>query len=186
MENTISILTIENAFKDCFEKAANIINIRSWKIQPTTIGLDTHKSSYGRVLKSGEILINPAFIGTKAFNKLTATINHELAHLVVGLDENHNKSFKRVESHFNDGLIVPILEHEMVKVENGYKHRLLGFSQDKTYCLGGVFKRTKKYLDYDPQGKRKMFFKKDKLLRFEYVDYKAPLPTGTLTDLNAF
>jgi len=76
MTNTIDLITIETTFKDCFEKAAGIIQTRSWKLLPLFISLDIHKSSYGRALGNGQIFINPAFIGTKAINKLISTINH--------------------------------------------------------------------------------------------------------------
>jgi predicted SprT family Zn-dependent metalloprotease len=186
MTALIELSTIEKTYQACLKKAQTDINTRTWKTLPCGIALDTHKAKYGRAFASGQIVVNPAFIGTRAINQLISTINHELAHLIVGIDKNHNKAFKRVEGHLNYGVKVTTAERELVKVNNGYKYNLIGYTQDKIYSLAGAFKRTKKYLDYDPQGKRTMSFRGDKFLRFEYVPYEAPLPEGTLTEVDLF
>lgn len=177
----ITIELINKTYEECLRVAIAKVPLTSWKQQPIGVGFTTHKVKYGLATPGGEVLLNPSFIGTKAVNKLKETIFHEFAHFLVGIDKNHTAPFKRAMSYFSEGLIVPEAENEMVKANNGYKYRLLGFSKSKVYNLEGAFKRTKKYLDYDPKSKRKMRFQGDLFLRFEYVSYDDPLPKGTIS-----
>lgn len=173
----------QETFNECLCLAKAKIPLSSWKVQPKGIGFTTHKVKYGLATSKGEVLLNPAFIGTEAYTKLKETIFHEFAHLIVGLEENHSSAFKRVLAYISDYLVVPADEYEMVKDNNGYKYRLLGFTQDNSYNLGGCFKRTKKYLNYDPKGRRTMSINGDKFLRFEYVSYDLKMPENTISAL---
>ncbi|MFT5852271.1 MAG: putative SprT family Zn-dependent metalloprotease [Colwellia sp.] len=177
----ITIEIIKKTYEECLSVAIAKAPLTSWKQQPIGVGFTTHKVKYGLATPSGEILLNPSFIGTKAVNKLKETIFHEFAHFCVGREKNHTAPFKRALSYFSEGLTVPVEENQMVKANNGYKYRILGFSKTKTYNLEGAFKRTKKYLDYDPKGKRAMRILGDLFLRFEYVPYDDPLPKDTIS-----
>ena len=93
----ITFTTIDSTYAECVRIASNLTPISTWKLHPAGIALDTHKANYGRATKEGEILINPAFIGTTAVNKLKETMYHEIAHLIVGLNDNHNKNFNALK-----------------------------------------------------------------------------------------
>ena len=177
----ITIDTIKTTYAECIAIATAKLPFTSWKTHPIGIGLTTHKVKYGLAKANGEVLINPAFIGTKAYTKLKETIFHELAHFIVGFDKNHTAPFKRAMSYISDDIYVSPTEHAMVKENNSYKYRLLGFTKTKTYNLEGAFKRTKKYLDYDPQGKRTMSIKGERFSHFEYVPYDDPMPENTIS-----
>jgi hypothetical protein len=173
--------SIKSTFDECLALAISKLPLSSWKQQPTGISFTTHKVKYGLVTAKGEILINPSFIGTLAYTKLKETIFHELAHLIVGKDKNHSAPFKRALSYISNDLVVPAEEQSMVKENNGYKYRLLGYTTNNIYNLEGAFKRTKKYLNYDPQGKRTMSIKGERFMRFEYVPYEDEMPKGTIS-----
>jgi hypothetical protein len=172
---------IESTYKNCLAIATSKIPLSGWEQQPIGIGLTSHKVKYGLATPKGEVLLNPSFIGTKAYNKLKETIFHELAHFIVGLDKNHSAPFKNALGYISDHLEAPAEELHMVKENNGYKYRLLGYTQNKVFNLEGAFKRTKKYLDYDPKGRRTMSIDGDKFLRFDYVPYTDALPEGTIS-----
>lgn len=172
---------IQATYKECLAIAIDKLPLKSWNIQPTGVGLTTHKAKYGLATSKGEVLLNSSFIGTYAINKLKETIFHELAHFIVGFEKNHRAPFKRAMSYISNDIVVPVEEHQMVKVNNSYKYRLLGFTQGNIYNLEGAFKRTKKYLDYDPKSQRTMSIKGDKFLRFEYVPYEDAMPENTIS-----
>lgn len=174
---------IQSTYDECLAIAIIKFPIKSWKEQPIGVGLTTHKVKYGLATAKGEVLLNPSFIGTPAFNKLKETIFHELAHFIVGRSKNHTAPFKRALSYISNDKHVPEAEYQMVKDNNGYKYRLLGFTEKHTYNLGGAFKRTKKYFDYDPLSKITMSIKGDKFLRFEYVPYNDEMPANTISTL---
>ncbi len=180
----ITLETIQQLFNECLPVAIAYSPLKSWAVQPTIIKLDTHKSNYGQALSNGDILINPAFLGTTAHNKLKATILHELAHLIVGLEKGHNIDFRYVETILCEGLNVDEMEKQAVKDNNGFKLRLLAFGEKNIFDLGGAFRRTKRYTTYGAQGNnRRMSLKGEKLIKFEYVPYSNPLPEGTVTEL---
>jgi hypothetical protein len=177
----ITLKLIHEMYAECLDIATSKLPLKLWAQLPIGVGLTTHKVKYGLAMASGEVALNPAFIGTLAINKLKETIFHELAHFAIGREKNHSNSFKRALSYFSEGLSVPVEENQMVKANNGYKYRLLGFTKNNVFNLEGAFKRTKKYLDYDPKGKRSLSIKGEKFLRFEYVPYDDAMPEGTIS-----
>ena len=183
MPNTITLETIEATYSITVEEVIAQFDLSKWGHIPTGVELDTHKSNYGQATKDGKVLINPAFIGTTAINKLKETMVHELTHLLVGLNRHHNKVFKRVENALRKGLVVSEEERNQVKLNNGYKLRLIAYGQSHTYDCGGVFRRTKKYTEYSSNQHSSMAIKGDRIERFEYVVFDSLLPEGTVTSL---
>ena len=178
----INTESIKKTYNECLEITVEKVPLKSWVHKPIGVGFTTHKTKYGLATPKGEVLINSSFTGTKAYTKLKLTIFHELSHLIVGLDKNHTKPFKRVLSYVSDDLQVPHEEIDMILDNNNYKYRLIGFSKNNTYDLGGAFNRTKKYLGYDPEGPRKMSIRGDLFLRFEYLPYGDALPHNMMSN----
>jgi len=158
--------------------ASKRISKDCWSLIPHSCEFDTHKAKYARAFPDGVIRFNPAFIGTKAFNKLEAVIRHELAHCIVGLEQNHNKHFRRINDFLMDGLEVP--EEEILEVINktGFKWRLIYYTKVQIFAGLGSFKRTKKYTQYDPESGRYMTINGEKVLNCKYVKFEDPLPDG--------
>ena len=168
--------TIKNMYNECLAHAKSLIDVSKWTHQPTGIQLDTHKSKYGQATPDGLVLINTAFIGTDAINKLKETILHELAHLIVGLKHHHSRLFRNWEAILLKGVVVNESERNEVKNNNGYKHRLLAICENTVHDLGGAFRRTKKFRDYQPTDNRFISVDGDKVIRFEYVPFDQELP----------
>ncbi|TMS80560.1 hypothetical protein [Pseudoalteromonas sp. S554] len=180
----ISLVTINTTFKECIETASECFSREKWALQPSGIELDKHKSKYGQVTNKGVVLIAPAFLGTTAYNKLKETMFHEIAHLIVGPKHNHNKHFKYVFSILTDGIESDESERQKVKVNNGYKYKLLAFTKSKVYELGGAFRRTKKYTDYGTNDKPKnMKLLGETIQRFEYIPYNEKPPENAITEV---
>ncbi len=51
---------------------------------------------YGQAHRDGRIVISKVFIGTDALDDLEDTVRHELAHLIVGIDQRHGTAWRRV------------------------------------------------------------------------------------------
>jgi predicted SprT family Zn-dependent metalloprotease len=171
----IDLTYIEEEFQQCLSIAKNRVT-ETWVLAPAGISIDTHKTKYGQVYPSGEIKVSSAFIGTNAYNKLKETINHELAHCIVGLHQNHNRRFKSAERLLNNTVTVPRSEMIAIYENTHFKWRLLAHLESNCLDLGGAHKRTAKYTKYhydtakvgrSIQGKR--------IIRFEFVAFDAPL-----------
>ena len=173
---------VVRVYHECIALASGLYCIDAWAVRPTGVDLDSHKCKYGQATPEGKVLVNPAFVGTSANAKLKETIFHELAHLIVGLGQHHNKVFHRVYSVLTTGLTVCESEKQEVKANNGYKYRLLAYCGNSVYDLGGAFRRSKTYTDYVPSNKYSRSIQGCKIMNFEYVAFNAPLPNGVVTE----
>jgi hypothetical protein len=181
--DTITTGTIENSYNECINIATSMFELRRWAHTPCRVEVGFLNTKYAEVTSCGTVKINVAFIGTAAFSKLKETMLHELAHLVVGLRNNHNKKFKQAYNQLTKNLVFSENENQMVKLNNTYKLKLLAYGEKHIYDLGGAFRKTKKYTEYNAEKNRCMSIKGDNILRFEYVSFDAPNPEGTLTEL---
>jgi hypothetical protein len=61
-------------------------------------GLDLNRArrSFGQAHRDGRIVISSVFVGTGALEDLEDTVRHEIAHLIVGIDERHGPRWRRV------------------------------------------------------------------------------------------
>ena len=163
---------LHELFHQCVEQASSLYPQAQWRHRLQRIEWDTYKTSYGRVTTTGIIKINPAFIGTNTEKKLKETIFHEIAHLIVGLDQHHNTLFKRVEQRLIQGIWKNQRERhdqrKQVHQNNGYKYELIAYSQTRQYCCGHFFRRHKKYTHYKPSQQQFMSIGNDKILFFRY------------------
>lgn len=179
----ITELVVRNIFDCCLKDAAKLVPTEKWSIRYRSLKMGCAKKNYAEATPNGDVLISNAFLGTTAVNALKASMLHELAHLIVGIEHHHNKRFWAIEARLTVGLGDVKAERIQVQDNNQFKYRLIAYSEYKVYDFGGAFRRTKKYTEYDP-AKRKMRVNRDDLLRFEYVDYFAELPDGIINDLN--
>lgn len=176
---TITEDLIKATYNECLEIAAMHYPMVEWSIQPDGMEFDSHKSKYGRATIEGKVLINPSFVGTNAINKLKETMFHELAHLIVGLENHHNWYFKSVFGRLAEGIKVNEAEKKEVINKNGYKYKLLCATAKNNYLVSVTFKRLKKYTEYD-QAKRPLKIEGQRILEFFYIPYDAELPQGTI------
>ena len=104
------------------------------------------KGKNGIAYSTGNIIINSAFLSTSAVGCLRKTICHEIAHLVVGIQQAHNQKW---ESVFDElcSLSVDLrsggheIEMQQVKENIPYKYRLLGYlTDDRVLDLGGAYR----------------------------------------------
>jgi len=61
-------------------------------------GLDLNRArrSFGQAHRDGRIVISSVFLGTAALEDLEDTVRHEIAHLIVGIEERHGPCWRRV------------------------------------------------------------------------------------------
>lgn len=175
---------IQSHFVDIIDIAKTRYPLQLWLHKTPTIEVSPLKGKNGLAYSTGHIIINSAFLSTSAVGCLRKTICHEIAHLVVGIQQAHNKKW---ESVFDElcSLAVDLsskrheIEKQQVKDNIPYKYRLLGYlTDDRVLDLGGVYRRTKKYLSYDGNHS----FLGVRITSYKYVDYKAPLPKEIIQD----
>ena len=70
--------------------------VEKWAHQFSKIEFFSNKKCYGMAYPDGTIGITDLFIGTNEYQKLNDTIIHEISHLIVGVQHNHNQKFKNM------------------------------------------------------------------------------------------
>ncbi len=166
---TFKILRKEylNAIAEC----CKIIPLDRWVHRPTTIGLTSHKTKYGRAYSTGSIELNKCFIGSQAYTQMRKTLRHEIAHLSCGIARGHDKIFKLYNKKFGGTCEVPKHETEELKHKIGFKWFVLAhLINGESIPLFAAHKRTKKYLQYETSQSISKF-KGVLIKRFEYVNY---------------
>jgi len=149
----ITLETIKGEYNSALSMCKKILPIHKWVLNPKGVDLTRHKTKYGLATCDGMTLISRAFIGTSAINKLRATLRHELAHLAVGLNQGHNRTFKRWARRF--GALDPVDRSETLSVLDNinYKYQVTAHLEDGTQRdLGGVHRKTRRYTDYPGNG----------------------------------
>ncbi len=155
MSTIITEQFIQSAYDRVLAEVSAIAPMSLWAHQPTGLAFATHKTKYGMASSSGAVLINRAFIGTTALNKLDHTLRHEFAHLIVGIKEHHNSNFRRLEARLNLGHELDLTQEEdEIKKAVNCKYTLIAhLINDTEVSLGGASRRTKRYTDYPAKGR---------------------------------
>ena len=94
----------EQEIREIFEEEHRMVllileheNIYPKWIHPfKSLQLINSKTRYGGASPKGIIKISRIFIGTKEYTSLRDTIRHELAHLIVGNQHNHDVRWQRI------------------------------------------------------------------------------------------
>lgn len=110
--------------------------LQHWYHKTPSIQVSSLSGENGLAYSTGLIIINSAYLSTSAVTCLRNTICHEIAHLIAGLKEAHNRKWKKV---FNELCILAVdlsrggHENEMQQVKENipYKYRLLGYLADE-------------------------------------------------------
>ena len=160
--------TIVREYEFAIKECASKIPKYKWKHTPTAIKLTSRKRSYGVANIYGEILINKSYIGTNDIAHLRDTIRHEVAHLVVGIDEGHNRYFKRI-CRFLGGSPDSTSYSKEVNANITHKWKLLMHMENGDVLTKLVHRRSKAYTEYKPSWKCYRHVNGIKIIRFEYV-----------------
>ena len=175
---------IQSHFVDIIAITETRYPLQQWFHKTPTLEVSPLKGKNGIAYSTGNIIINSAFLSTSAVGCLRKTICHEIAHLVVGIQQAHNQKWESVYDELCS-LSVDLrsggheIEMQQVKETIPYKYRLLGYLTDERVLdLGGAYRRTKKYLSYDGNHS----FLGVRITSYKYVDYKAPLPKEIIQD----
>ena len=168
--NPIDKDMIVTAYQTALESVTKIIPLSQWKILPNAIELHSHHGKYGQATSDGTVLIYQGFLGTKAHNRLSHTVRHELAHLCVGLEQHHNRVFRHVEVAF--GCSTQDLEGEEIEIQANIPYKwvvIAHLENGQAVEVGGVHRKTKKWADYHTQDKRTDRLKGIVVSRYEFV-----------------
>lgn len=170
MSSTITEQFVKAEYDRVLADVCKVIPLHQWKHQPTGLDYTTHKSKYGAATPAGQVLINRAFVGTTAVNKLGFTLRHEFAHLAIGLQEHHNRRFRRVEACFGADVTRDLsAEEAQVIGAIDYKYTLIAHLVDgREVDLGGANRRTARYAAYPSNGRLNRSFRGVRVERFEY------------------
>lgn len=143
-----------------------------WVHRPRGIDVVTIKSAYGHATSEGKVLINDAFLGTEAINKLDNTIRHELAHLAAGLSRNHNKVFKAFARSFGVDLSKESEAGLRMIIDNvSFKYTVYAHLDNGAVInLGGVHRKTKAYSQYPEHSGKNRSIDGVRVERFEFVE----------------
>lgn len=142
---------VQELYQIILNEVSSIRPLNTWAVQPTGVEFTKHKAKFGLATPEGKVLISENFLGTDAIEKLKNTYRHEFAHLSCGLENNHNKTFRRVEYLFgvtDEGNA----EAEIAKVTNtiNYKYTVNAhLANGSIVNYGGVHRKTKTYSEYD-------------------------------------
>lgn len=167
----ITIEYIQQKYNEIFAEVTAQFSLTTWAVKPSGVELTTHKSAYGYATAKGVVQINKAFLGTKAFTKLSQTLRHEFAHLAIGLEQNHNRQFRRVEGYFGVDVGQDLDDEiKMVLSNISFKYQVVVHLVDgRTVSIGGVHRKTKKYSEYNTETVPSMRCENVKIERFEYI-----------------
>lgn len=170
MSSTITEQFVQSEYDRVLADVCKVIPLNQWKHQPTGLDFTTHKTKYGVATPAGQVLVNWAFVGTTAVNKLDFTLRHEFAHLAIGLREHHNRRFRRIEACFGADVTRDLSAEEAQVISAiDYKYTLIAHLVDgREVDLGGANRRTALYMDYPTNGRLNRSFRGVKIERFEY------------------
>lgn len=135
----------DNALSEC-NKVVTRLGCH-WTQSPLKVELTT-KYVYG-LAKDGVVYISKAFIGTTAYTALRITLRHELAHFAVGVENGHNKLFKRCLSAFNGDRDMPESEIKQIQNNVSYKWQVYAhLSNGERRHVSRVHRKTQRYSKY--------------------------------------
>ena len=149
-DSEISKAYIQKRFEIILEELVVLLPLEHWQIKPKALAYTKAKTAYGFAAIDGRVLINHAFLGTRAFQQLDHTIRHEFAHLAVGLEAQHNLHFRRMERKFGVNKQVSD-DEEVAQLREHLKPKYTLFAQlitGEVVSLGGAHRRHKKYTQY--------------------------------------
>ncbi|NRB79191.1 MAG: hypothetical protein HRU38_11050 [Saccharospirillaceae bacterium] len=169
MNTPITFEIIQSQYEQELAHCMRAYHVDSWQTKPQKVGFTNHKTKYGLAMTNADVLINKAFIGTKAYNQLKKTIRHELAHFAVGLKHCHDNVFKMCLMVFDGDISVP--QHEIDEIESNisFKWQVYANLEDgNRVYIGGVHKKTKTYTDYNQSERKNRSYKGVKVNTFDF------------------
>jgi len=76
------------------DRAREITRSCYWAIQYTGFEFLASKNTYGMAMRTGKIRISRIYLNTREFAHLKDTIRHEIAHLMCGMNANHDANWR--------------------------------------------------------------------------------------------
>jgi len=167
---------IENLYAEVLRELSEKHPVELWKVEPSGLKFTDEKTKFGMARFDGVIFINTAFIGTEAKAKLNNTMRHEFAHLAAGLNNNHNKVFKRFARFFGCNPDIDLSEEiRQVIGKIDYKYMLVAHTSDGgRHEIGGAHRKSKKYANFGKALRERYSYEVNglKVVRFVYEPQK--------------
>lgn len=132
------------------------------RIEVSQIPSSKFSITFGQAWISGYVVISDLYIGSTYLQGLRGTILHELAHLYVGIDALHNKSFKRALSamhkHFGWSIRECTFETKKLYCENScffpWKYKIYGILEDgNKVFFKNAARKDKLYVSFPESGR---------------------------------
>ncbi len=156
--NNLTLDEIQKIHDEILEQCSKAIPTKSWKHQVNSaVRVGTYQSDFAKAHVDGNddiyVSVHPLFLQTRFVNKLKAVMAHEFTHFVLGLDENHNRKFKRFESFLLDNIDYDLdaakSEADEFVSKIDFKWTVIAHLVDGTELyIGGVHRKTKTYSEY--------------------------------------
>ncbi|QCZ95285.1 SprT-like domain-containing protein [Salinimonas iocasae] len=171
---------IQAELSRCLAKARKAFLEAHWAHPFSKLTVEMLATKYGEASRDGTIKISSAFLNTPALAQLTNTLLHEMAHLIVGLEQGHNMQFRHALGMLLESESLPSEAlKQSIKNNTPYKYRLLAYtSAGEVLDLGGAYRRTKRYLQY----KGNHSFKGARIMKYEYIAFSCSVPENLIRD----
>jgi len=153
---------------------------RALALYPTWVhpfaGLSFNRArrTYGQAHRDGRIVLSSVFLGTAALGDLEDTVRHELAHLIVGIDQRHGPAWRQVAKRLG---ATPRATGRSQAPDLAQKMEAAPYTLMAVLASGEerevkpVFRRSKRYLDYRYRVRgRNYIIAGQTVLRFYYAD----------------
>lgn len=131
-----------------------IAYLSDWNVNPV-IRLNEiiikNTRALGIASSNGNITINSSFVGTELYDELIDTIRHEIAHLVVGINQGHNNVWKAccLRIGCNPNRSTNVKDEKFIT--NHYNYALYAEFVDGSEILVGRYKRrSQKFIKAKP------------------------------------
>ena len=167
---TVTKDVVQEIYTKCLEEAQQIFPLQTWIHQPSNLEYFNNNSAYAMANAKGTVFINEKFLGTNSYNQLKSSIMHELAHLVVGVYQKHNRNFKYANRRLQAGIDV---SHEEVEAIRGqcFKYEIVAVTKYGQYIIKSCNRKTKKYTNYNPEVRKLVLPGKGEILSFKYIEF---------------
>jgi len=123
---------------------------------------------FGAAVSDGTIRINLSFVGTELYEHVLDTIRHEIAHMVVGFEVGHGRSWKACCRKIGCTPSARASVTDTGYIQNNYNYALIAvFNDDSELVVKHYKRKSKKYTQADSD---RYNINGKKVKRFYFVD----------------
>jgi len=151
-----------------------IVPQKDWIHQFKEFKFNNTKSSFGTMKANGTIFISRVFLNTREYIELRDTIRHELAHLIVGVHQQHNYIWQQKALQIGCKATRIDKAEGKLAINMKRKWRLIGVLEDGIEIqIQNSHNKMSKYLKYKPELTKYCRCAQGKIVKFYYKRNKS-------------